>query len=70
MTENRDVVEHVQIGSAVHINQVIAPAAFNARRVNVIVFLRAGKTGIAAFEQGFRVQLRLGVAGQPEQHRR
>ncbi|MNK83300.1 hypothetical protein D3C87_1031050 [compost metagenome] len=66
MTEHRHVVEHVQIGATLHVDQMIAPAAFDARRVDVVVFLRASETGVSAFEQGFRVQLRLGIAGQTQ----
>jgi hypothetical protein len=53
VTEHRDVVEHVQIGAALHVDQVIAPAALDTRRIDVIVFLRAGETGVAPMQQGF-----------------
>jgi hypothetical protein len=52
MAQHRDVVEHVEVGAALHVDQVIAPAAFDARRVDVIVFLRAGETGVASGQQG------------------
>jgi len=67
MAKHCDVVEHVEVGTALHVDQVIAPATLDARRVDVIMFLRAGETGVTSFEQGFGVQLRFGIAGQPQQ---
>ncbi|MNK98116.1 hypothetical protein D3C87_1184680 [compost metagenome] len=67
VTQHRDVVEHVEVRAALHVDQVIAPAAFDARRVDVIVFLRAGETGVATGEQSLRIELSLSIAGQPQQ---
>ena len=70
VAQYRDIVEHVQVGAALHVDQVIAPATLDARRVDVIVLLRAGEAGIAPGQQGFWIHLRLGVTGQAQQRRR
>jgi hypothetical protein len=51
MAQHRDVVEHVQVGAALHVDQVVAPAAFDMRRLLVVVLLRAGEAGVAAGQQ-------------------
>ncbi|MNN77876.1 hypothetical protein D3C81_1943780 [compost metagenome] len=68
--QHRDVVEHVEVRAALHVDQMIAPAAFDARRVDVIVFLRAGKTGVTSRQQGLSIKLIFGVTRQPQQRRR
>ncbi|MNT73592.1 hypothetical protein D3C72_2123180 [compost metagenome] len=55
MAQHRDVVEHVQVGTALHVDQVVAPATLNVRRLRVVVLLRAGEAGVAAGQQGLRI---------------
>ncbi|MNL39005.1 hypothetical protein D3C87_1612580 [compost metagenome] len=70
VTQHRDVVEHVEVRAALHVDQVIAPATLDTRRVDVIVFLRAGETGVTPGQQGLRVELLFGITGQPQQRGR
>ncbi|MCY1425948.1 hypothetical protein D9M71_417560 [compost metagenome] len=70
VAQYRYVVEHVEVGAALHVDQMVAPAAFDARWINVIVFLCAGEAGIAPGQQGHSVELGFGITGQPQQRRR
>ncbi|MNQ89069.1 hypothetical protein D3C85_1043640 [compost metagenome] len=67
VAEHRDVIEHVQVGPALHVDQVVAPAALDVRRGFIVVLLRAGKAGIAAFEQAGRIDDRLGITIKTQQ---
>ncbi len=70
VAQHGDVVEHVQVRAALHVDQVVAPAALDVRRLRVVVLLRAGEAGVAAGQQGLRVRQRLGIAVEAQQRRR
>jgi len=69
MAQHGHVVEHVEVGSALHIDQVVTPAALDTRWVGVVVLLGAGKAGIPPGQQGLRVQFGLSITGQAQQRR-
>ncbi|MNO93930.1 hypothetical protein D3C76_855380 [compost metagenome] len=70
MAKHGNVVEHVQVRTALHVDQVIAPAAFDMRRLRVVVLLRAGEACVAACQQRLRVGQRFGVAVNAQQRGR
>ncbi len=70
VAEDRDVIEHVQIGTALHVDQVIAPATLDLRRSLIVVFLRAGEAGITPRQQLRGVCERWSVTIKTEQGRR
>ncbi len=68
MAEDRDIVDHVEIGAALDIEQVLLPAALDLRRRLVVILLRLCEMRLASGEQ--LVRLRLGRIGAwPEQAR-
>ncbi|MNF96507.1 hypothetical protein D3C84_792990 [compost metagenome] len=70
VAQYRDIIEHVQVRAALHVDQVVTPAALDTRRVDVVVLLRTGKARIATGQQQLGIDLRLGITSQPQQHRR
>ncbi|MNP26316.1 hypothetical protein D3C76_1191670 [compost metagenome] len=69
VAQYRDVVEHVEVGAPLHVDQMVAPATLDARRVDVIMFLRTGETGVTPGQQGRAVEFCFGITGQPQQCR-
>lgn len=67
VAQYRDVVEHVQVGAALHVDQVVAPAPLDLWRLGIVVLLRTGEAGIASGQQGLRVGQRLGIAIEIQQ---
>lgn len=67
MAQYRDVVQHVEVRAALHVDEVVAPAAFDVGWLRVVVLLRTGEAGIAACQQGLRIRQRIGIAIEAQQ---
>ncbi|MNH13585.1 hypothetical protein D3C76_1642470 [compost metagenome] len=66
MAKYRDIVEHVQVRTPLHVVEVIAPATFDMGWLFIVVLLRAGKTGVATLKQLLCINQRLSVTGEPK----
>lgn len=69
MAEDRDVVDHVEIGTAFDVEEIFAPASLDLRRVCVIVLLRGRQMGHPA-GQPFAAACLGGVNRGAKQRRR
>ena len=70
VAEDRDVVDHVEVAAAVGGEQVLAPAALDARRVVVVVLLHGGERRSRGGAAAPRCRRLAGPpAGRPEQRR-
>ncbi|MCY1245902.1 hypothetical protein D9M72_590880 [compost metagenome] len=58
VAKDRHVVDHVEIGPALDIEQVLLPAALDLRRIAVVVLLRPGEMLLTAIKQLGRMQRR------------
>ena len=52
VAQRRDVVDHVEVHAPVGADQVLAPAALDARRGVVVVLLHLGEAAVASGDQG------------------
>ena len=51
VTDGRDVVDHVDVGPASSVDEVVTPAALDAHRSGVVVLLHLGEYVVAAMQE-------------------